>query len=154
MSSHEYISGDLDKSGEAHEHHVLPLSLYYKIFGALMVLTVVTVGVSYMGLDSASLYVAMFVAIIKAGLVIGYFMHLKYDDKLYSLVGVITLFFVLCFFGFTFADVATRDTLNPDWSNQALIESKIRHSSKKDCKAKKNCYDARQHNFLSQESHH
>ena len=51
---------------------------YFMIFGALMVLTIVTVGVSYLHLPVAmAILVALVVATIKGSLVALYFMHLK-----------------------------------------------------------------------------
>ena len=154
MANHTYINGVLeDEAGHA-EHHVLPLSLYYKIFGALLFLTVITVLVSYMNLQSASLFVAMIVATSKAGLVVGYFMHLKYDDRLLSLLGVLVLFFLLCFFGLTFADLATRDQVNSDWGNDVYINEKIENSAGTDCVNKQNCYGERQETFMTAPSAH
>jgi cytochrome c oxidase subunit 4 len=51
---------------------------YYKIFGALMVLTIVTVGVSYLHLPhTEAVIVALAIATLKASLVAMFFMHLK-----------------------------------------------------------------------------
>jgi cytochrome c oxidase subunit IV len=151
---HTYINGTLEKDAGQADHHVLPLSLYYGVFGGLLFLTVITVAISYMNLQSASIYVAMFVALIKASLVVGYFMHLKYDDKLLSFVGVLVIFFVFCFFGLTLADVATRDSVHTEWGNSVYIDEKIDNSSSTDCTNKSNCYGERQHNFISAPSAH
>lgn len=74
----------------AHEHaHQGPS--YYLIFAALVVLTAVTVGVSYItGLSSeAALIIAMAIASLKATLVALFFMHLKFEIKpIYIVVGV------------------------------------------------------------------
>ena len=67
---------------ETHEHHVTPLSTYFTVFGSLIVLTFVTVGVSELGLPATlSIIVAMAVA-LKATLVSTWFMHLIHDTKL------------------------------------------------------------------------
>ena len=154
MANHTYINGVLEEEAGHAEHHVLPLSLYYKIFGALLFLTVITVLVSYMNLQSASLFVAMIVATVKAGLVVGYFMHLKYDDRLLSFVGVLVVFFVLCFFGLTFADVATRDSVNSEWGNSVYLNERIDNSAATDCDNKQNCYGDRQQSFMTAPSAH
>jgi len=53
---------------------------YLAIFGALFVLTAVTVGVSYLGLPVRStILVALAIATTKAALVAMFFMHLKYE---------------------------------------------------------------------------
>ena len=48
--------------GNSHEHHVTPLATYFTVFGSLIVLTFVTVGVSELGLP-ATIIVAMAVAV-------------------------------------------------------------------------------------------
>ena len=95
---------------EIHEH-VSPLSTYYAVFGALLVLTGLTYAVSYMNLGSASLFVAMMVALVKATLVCMYFMHLKYDDRYHVFVFLSTILFVGIFFGFVMVDLNSRDKL-------------------------------------------
>ncbi len=121
--SHEYVKGYVkgQPAKPAHEgHHVMPLKTYLAVFGALMVLTVVTVLVSQAGLGSASLAVAMLVALIKAGFVVGYFMHLKYDVRFYSFVFFSTILFVGIFFLMTFADINTRDAMSAEWGNKRM----------------------------------
>lgn len=98
---------------EVHEH-VSPISLYNKIIGALFVLTGLTYAVSFADLGPASLTVAMLVATIKAALVIGYFMHLKYDDRYHLFVFAGTILFVSIFFGFTMFDLNARTALNDE----------------------------------------
>lgn len=111
-SANKHSQGE--HAGE-HEHHVLPLWLYFAVFGALIFLTLATVGVSFLGLPSAlSIVAALGVAIIKSGLVVGYFMHLKYDIRLNSLVFFSSIIFLVIFFGLTMADLGSRDALNPD----------------------------------------
>jgi cytochrome c oxidase subunit 4 len=93
-------------------HHVLPHWIYLGVYGSLLVLTALTVGVSFANLGPLSLPVAMFVAIIKAGLVVGFFMHLRYDIRFHSLVFFGAFLFLAIFFVFTFMDVATRWTID------------------------------------------
>jgi len=95
------------------EGHVLPVKLYFQIFGALLVLTVLTVLVSTLnlgkfGLGSLAIATALVVAIAKSGLVVGYFMHLKYDIRFYSLVFFSAVLFVGLFIGLTMVDMTTR----------------------------------------------
>lgn len=99
------------------EPHVLPLKTYFAVFGALLVLTVLTVVVSVIGLPQpTAIIVAMIVAVIKASLVVLWFMHLKYDDRFYSLIFIISLFFLILFFVFTSMDVLSRGQVNEEES--------------------------------------
>ena len=71
--------------------------IYLIVFVALMVLTLVTVAVSYLHLRPAmAVAVALFVATIKGTLVACYFMHLISEKKLILAVLVLTAaFFVV-----------------------------------------------------------
>ena len=73
---------------------------YLMVFGALMVLTVVTVGVSYLHLPvSMAILVALVVATIKGSLVAMFFMHLLHERKLVYYVLILTVvFFVFLMF--------------------------------------------------------
>ena len=73
---------------------------YFMIFGALMVLTIITVGVSYVHLPiPMAITVALIVATIKGSLVALYFMHLSHERKLIYYVLVLTgIFFIFMMF--------------------------------------------------------
>ena len=95
---------------DTHEHHITPLSTYYLIFGCLIFLTFVTVGVSYLGLPpSISIVVAMAVASVKATLVGTWFMHLIHETKFNILLFLSSIWFIGAFFLFTSIDLMSRD---------------------------------------------
>jgi cytochrome c oxidase subunit 4 len=89
-------------SSESHAHespeefkkHLKP---YYVVFVALICLTAVTVGVSYLKLERPiAITVALIIATIKAGLVAAVFMHLISEKKVIFAVLILTaLFFAL-----------------------------------------------------------
>lgn len=64
------------------EHHVVPVRTYLTVFVILLVLVVVTVGASFIDLGIASVIIALGIATVKAGLIMLYFMHLRYSSKL------------------------------------------------------------------------
>ncbi len=67
--------------------------VYITVFVALMVLTVVTVAVSYLHLSTPmAVTVALFIAVIKGSLVACYFMHLISEKKLIYAVLAVTVF--------------------------------------------------------------
>ena len=88
--------------------HVSPKSLYYTIFGTLMVLTAITVWAAYLNLGVFNATVALGIATFKATLVILYFMHVKYSSRLTKLTVVLSFFFVAILFAQTLMDYATR----------------------------------------------
>ena len=92
--------------------HVSPLSTYFTIFGALMVLSAITVGAAFVNLGSLNPVVALAIAGVKATLVILFFMHVKYSSRLTKLTVVLSLFFVAILFAEMLMDYATRGWLN------------------------------------------
>ena len=96
-------------SADSHEHHITPLPTYIAIYCTLLVLTVVTVAVSYLGLPTTpSLILAMCIATVKATLVGAWFMHLKYDTKFNIFIFLAAFWFGGSFFLFTFIDLSSR----------------------------------------------
>ena len=70
--------------------------IYVTVFVALMALTIITVGVSYLHLPIAiAVTVALLVATVKGSLVACYFMHLISEKKLiYAVLALTAIFFV------------------------------------------------------------
>jgi cytochrome c oxidase subunit 4 len=104
-----------DAHAHDHDHsgpHITPMPVYIGIYLTLLVLTVVTVGVSYLGLPSTpSLIVAMSVASLKAFLVATFFMHLAYDERFNIFIFVASFWFAASFFTFTFLDLSSRGAI-------------------------------------------
>lgn len=85
--------------------HVMPMRLLLGVWGALMVLTVITVAVTSVDLGGrVNLIVAMAIATVKAGLVVTYFMHLRWDRPFHTLVFLGSLLFVSLFISLTLLD--------------------------------------------------
>jgi cytochrome c oxidase subunit IV len=89
--------------------HVLSSKMYYAIWIALMVLTVVTAGVSFIDLGPFNTVVALVIASCKALLVVLFFMHVKYtSEKLTKMVIVASVFWLLILLFLSLADYSTR----------------------------------------------
>ncbi len=72
-----------DSQHGAHGHHPLvPIPIYVYTLLALIVLTVLTVGASYMDFGKFNIVVNIGIATVKAALVMAFFMGLKYDNNL------------------------------------------------------------------------
>ena len=89
--------------------HVVSRKIYFAIFGALMVLTGLTVWVAQFNLPGSwNAIVALSIAVFKATLVVLYFMHVRYSSKLtwvFVCAGIIWLIILLAF---TLSDYLTR----------------------------------------------
>ena len=127
-------------AGESHEH-ITPLSVYIGVFGALMVLTVVTVAISYMGIPQPwSLIIAMIVAVTKATLVCSVFMHLIWDRRLNVLVVLGAVFFMLVFFTLTMVDLLSRGMVDEVNAQDTMLdEQKATYAA---CMDDKHSWDA------------
>ncbi len=81
-----------------HEKH--DVGIYYKIFGALMVLTIITVAVNrvHVGIGLA-IVVALAIATFKASLVASFFMHLLHEsNQIYRVLLLTAVFFIFLMF--------------------------------------------------------
>jgi len=106
---------DTHSSSQELHHEPLPLKVYIGVFLGLLVLTGVTVGVSYLDLGPFDLLVAMIVAVAKASLVILYFMNLKHDhDRLNAVIFACGFLFLVIFTIPTMWDYYTRGDVDPD----------------------------------------
>ena len=78
---------------------------------SLLVLTGLTVGISYIEFGSLNIVVAMLIATVKATLVCLYFMHLKYDNRVNQVVFVSAFVFLFIFVFCTISDVMFRPSV-------------------------------------------
>lgn len=94
---------------ELHVHHS-HRAVYLKIFAALMVLLILTLGAALVPLPGAlNLIVAMTIAVAKAALIILFFMHFKDSDTLTWIVGGGTLVWFGIMIVLTMTDYMSRD---------------------------------------------
>jgi cytochrome c oxidase subunit IV len=102
MSSH---------SQHTHEHG--GPAVYTRNLVILLILTAITVGFSYVDFGSANVAIALIVASIKATLVALFFMHLRWEKPVNSIIGVAGFLFLGILLLFTFLDTDTRRDASP-----------------------------------------
>ena len=85
-------------------HEVAPAALYLKVFAALMGLTTITVSAAFIDFGFFSIVIAITIAVIKAVLVILFFMHLKDSSRLSQLFACAAIVWLLILFGLTMGD--------------------------------------------------
>jgi len=88
--------------------HVVPLRTYYTIFAALLAGTALTVWVAFMDLGPLNTVVAITIAVIKALLVVLYFMHVKYSSRLTWVFAAAGFVWLVLMIGLTIADFDSR----------------------------------------------
>jgi cytochrome c oxidase subunit 4 len=101
------VATKVEEHGE-HQAHGPSLGLMFGVFGALMLLTGLTIAVAYQDLGNYSAVAALAIAATKATLVVLYFMHLRYSSKLIALYASSGLFFLAILLGITLGEVAGR----------------------------------------------
>ncbi|HEX7085969.1 MAG TPA: cytochrome C oxidase subunit IV family protein [Vicinamibacterales bacterium] len=95
------------QDAELHDH-IIPAKVYYAIFAALMVLTVITVAVAWVDLGLLNIVVALGVAVLKASLVVLYFMHVRYASRLTWVVVGSGFFWLFILLSITLTDYLSR----------------------------------------------
>jgi len=90
-------------------------SVYLKTLIILLILTAITVGAAgiQFGSSSANVVIALTIASIKAILVALFFMHLKHDRPVNSIIAIAGFIFLGIFLMFDLLDFGTRVDLKP-----------------------------------------
>ena len=89
-------------------NHIVPPRTYYLIFLTLMVCTAITVAVAFVDLGPLNAVVAMTIAVLKATLVVLFFMHVKYSTRLTWAVVLGSVFWLGILIVMTAGDYLTR----------------------------------------------
>lgn len=94
-----------------HSVHVEKTSLYLRVFGALLGLTALTVWAAFQEFGPLNNLIALAIAVLKASLVVLFFMHLRHSSRLTKLVIVSSVVWLLILFAFALSDYTTRHML-------------------------------------------
>lgn len=86
--------------------HTSMKKTYLAVFGALALLTVLTVAASYLHLSRpGAIAAALVIAAVKVSLIAAFFMHLKFEKKTIHWIFFGALFFLLVLFFFVLPDL-------------------------------------------------
>ncbi len=91
--------------------HIAPLKIYFFVFVALMVLTLLTWRISYIDLGQWNTVVALLIAVCKASLVAAFFMHLRWSASVMRLVLFAAVFWLSILISLTIGDIFSRHVL-------------------------------------------
>jgi cytochrome c oxidase subunit IV len=89
-------------------HHSISYRTLTAVWVALLLLTAATVLITRANLGAGKVWGALAIASLKSALVIAFFMHLKYEARLFKLILFVALATLATFIGFTFFDVLYR----------------------------------------------
>jgi len=96
---------------QTHDHSI-SVATYLAVFGALLVLTALTVWVAFQDFGWLNNIIALGIAVVKSTLVVLFFMHVLHSTPLTKIVLVTSVFFFLILVAFVYADVWTRALLD------------------------------------------
>jgi len=95
----------------SHSEHIVPVRVYYVIFGILALCTYLTWQIAYFDLGPLNTIAAIVIAVFKATLVVLFFMHVRYSSRLTWAVVVGSLLWLAILLGLTLGDYLTRPWL-------------------------------------------
>ena len=93
---------------EEHAAHIVPYKTFTIVWICLLILTGTTIAVAQYDLGTLNIWVALGIAILKSGLVVAVFMHMKYENRLFKLSLFAALAILVIFIGLNFFDVLYR----------------------------------------------
>ncbi len=97
--------------------HITPIKVYLAVGISLLILTGVTVGVSFIDFGPYNVTIALIIASVKALLVAFFFMHLFWDNKIYLIVFAASLLFLTIFLTFAMFDTMNRGSIYEEKAN-------------------------------------
>ena len=85
--------------------HLVGYGTYVLVWGALLILLGITIAVAKMHFSSYSVLINLLIASVKAGLVLMFFMHLKYEGKFLKGLVLLTISALALIIALTFSDI-------------------------------------------------
>src|ERR1041384_3752558 len=100
--------------------HIVSRTVYFVIFGALIVLTIATYLAAQIHFqrEAINTVIALAIAVTKATLVILYFMHVRYSPRLTWVVVTAGFFWLAIMIVLTLIDYETRNPSSVPWATQ------------------------------------
>ncbi|PCJ16761.1 MAG: cytochrome-c oxidase [Candidatus Cloacimonadota bacterium] len=90
------------------EIHIVSYGTHTMVYIGLLVLTSLTVAVAGGDFGSLNLIIAMVIATCKAGLVLSYFMHVKFENRVLQMMVGSAILLLLIAYGMSFIDYGSR----------------------------------------------
>ena len=95
--------------------HVAPKTMYYGVFLALIVGTALTVAAAFVDMGAMNNVVMLAIAMVKAMLVILFFMHVRWSTRLTWVVVASGFFWLIILFALTMTDYMSRGWVPGTW---------------------------------------
>jgi cytochrome c oxidase subunit 4 len=79
---------------ENKKNHIIPYKTFLYVLAGLIILTLTSVTLTQISLGAMTVTIALIIAAVKSSFVLRIFMHLKFENKMFSraVIGVVLLF--------------------------------------------------------------
>ena len=95
-------------SDNKHQVHIVKYRTYLFVLLGLLIFTTLSVAVTSVELGPYAVVAALIFATLKSSLVLAYFMHLKFDQRIFIAMFALVIFVFLIFIVITFLDYKFR----------------------------------------------
>lgn len=123
-AGHAHAKGHAHNDGEVHAH-VAPWQFMFAVLVVLLVMTGLTVYTAmfvHIG-ELGNLILALAIAFFKAALVVGFFMHLHWDNKFNAVALLFCLLAIATFMIFSIVDLGHRGLVDPKQAEMKAPET-------------------------------
>ncbi len=90
---------------ENEERHVVKSRTFIAVWAVLLCLTALTIEAAHLRMGEWSMLANILIASTKASLVLWFFMHLKYERKLFKVLFLVPIATITIIIGLTFFDI-------------------------------------------------
>jgi cytochrome c oxidase subunit IV len=82
---------------ETEVRHIINYRVYGWVLTGLLALTFLTITVTWIDLSALTVFIALLIASVKSSIVLAYFMHLKFESRLFRvfLIMVVLIYFLV-----------------------------------------------------------
>ncbi len=101
----------MENQSTKHQHISIGYGTYVLVWAGLVAFTAITVALTGMKLAAFALVVALVIASVKSLMVANYFMHVKFDSKIFRVFIFLCLVIFLVMIVLTFFDLIYREPL-------------------------------------------
>jgi cytochrome c oxidase subunit 4 len=93
---------------ENEKNHIIPYRTFLYVLLLLITLTLTSVTLTQIYLGTLTVVLALLIATIKSSFVLGIFMHLKFENKMFSIVVIAVMLLISAVIIITFLDYLYR----------------------------------------------
>ncbi len=110
---------------------------YYRVFTGLLLMLLLTTGISFLPLGRWGLPVAMLIAVAKAALILLFFMEVRYSSRLTWLFASAAFLWLGIMLTLTLNDYWSRGWVQPDWKQGTFSSNHVEFPADQPPKSKR-----------------